>query len=129
MFVTNFVQDSPTISLPVGEDLGDISHKAVAFTPEGKVTLATEGASAMGVALSTCTDISSGDFVDVLVKDIGLLQVAESVACGDFVTINEEGLGKKATSGTAVFGRAFTSGDVGASIQVQISPCGAYLGG
>ncbi|MFI3253512.1 MAG: capsid cement protein [Eubacteriales bacterium] len=127
-YSNSFVQTSATVREAAGEVLEGACHKAVAYDSSGDVVLAQEGKSAFGLLLSSTGDkVSVGEEVDVLVKDVGLLEVAEAVDKGDFVTI-EDGCGKVASSGDYVFGRAMTASyEAGDLIQVRIGAFGAVI--
>lgn len=130
MFVNDFIQPYPVLSGIVGETLEQGSHKAVMWGEDGLIYLATAPEKAVGVLLSTTPDsCEKGATVSFLVRQVGLLEVAESVLAGDFLTINEQGQGVKAKAGDVIFGRAFTSGETGTFVQTNITPYGATLGG
>lgn len=124
-----FQNDSATVSGVLGKDLLSGRHRAVMWDEKGLVCVADGGASAFGVLLSSTADErKKGDSVDVLIKNIGLLEVAEAVSVGDFVSINELGQGVKASSGMVIFGRAMSAGSgENAVVQVLIMPCGATM--
>lgn len=129
MYVNDFVGTSATRVEVMGEDLEKGSHKAVGYDESGAVVVATSGEEAVGILLSsTPVFLAKGDSVSVIVKDMGLLEAGEKIGKGDFVSINESGLGVVATTGDFIFGRAFTSGEgSGSLIQVEIFPCGAKM--
>lgn len=116
-----FMRTHPTIWEKLGADLSNGRHKAVAFNESGEIVLATNGEDAVGIILSSLSpEAKLGDDVEVLVKDIGLLEVGEPVKKGDSLTINEEGLGVIATEGQVVFARALT---VGGSANATVEVC------
>lgn len=132
MVCHDFVYGSSTICRVAGEDMGDISNRAVALLQDGRVVLAEEGKTAIGLALCSTGEVESGDLVTILVKDIGLILISseeEAVDAGDLLTVDEFGCGKVATAGDVVFGRAFTAGTCGSLVQVQILSCGTVYGG
>ncbi len=124
----SFVQSSATVREVAGATLEEASHKAVSYDSSGDVVLATDGKSAIGLLLSsTGAKVSVGEEVDVLVKDVGLLEVSEAIDKGDFVSI-VNGCGKVASSGEYIFGRAMTASyEAGDLIQVRIGAFGAVV--
>lgn len=130
-YSNDFVHTSPVRAEALGTNLENGSGKAVMYDEEGNVVLATDGAKAVGVLqLSTGASLEKGDTVSFLTKDTGLMKSGEAITKGSLVSVNSEGLAITAKTGAVVFGRAFTSSsEAGAFVQVQISPCGATLGG
>ncbi len=125
-FNSGFVNSSPVSRELAGEEMVNGCHMAVGLDVNGDVVIATSGAEAMGLLLSsTAEEVALGEEVDVLWKDVGLLVTAEAVPYGSFVTI-AEGKGKVAVSGDVIFGRAMTAsygaGDV---IQLRIGAFGS----
>jgi hypothetical protein len=124
--LTSFINNSSTIWEKAGAQIDEPAHKAVMYDTDGNVVIATDGESAIGVILSSTLDpIASSAPVHILVKNIGLLEVAEPIAKGAFVTINADGQGVNASSGDFIFGRAFTAPKTaGEVVQIQINPMG-----
>ena len=124
--LNSFINNSSTIVERAGANLADPAHKAVKYDGDGNVVLADGGEAAIGVILSSSPDpIPQGGQVHILVKNIGLLSAAGAIKKGDLVTINADGQGIVATSGSFIFGRAFTdAAAAGEVVQVQINPMG-----
>ena len=125
-FLTSVIDNSPTRVETLGADIENAPHKAVMYNSDGKIVLATSGAPAIGVLLSTTPKtVKAGDEATALIKKIGLLEAGGAIAKGDFVTINATGQGKTAAAGDFIFGRAFTAASAaGELVQVQICPAG-----
>ncbi|MFI3254448.1 MAG: hypothetical protein R3Y63_08965 [Eubacteriales bacterium] len=127
-YMNSFVNSSPTVREVAGEELVNACHKAVAYDEDGEIVIASTGKEAIGLLLSsTESNVSLGEEVDVLMKDVGLLVSAEAISKGNFVTI-ADGCGKVATSGTYIFGRAMTeSYEAGDVIQVRVGAFGSVM--
>lgn len=125
---SGFVNSSPMSRELAGEDMVNCCHMAVGMDVNGDMVLASTGAEAMGLLMSnTAEEVSMGDEVDVLWKDVGLLVSGEAIPHGSFVTV-ADGLGKVAQSGDVIFGRAMTASyAVGDVVQLRISACGAVM--
>lgn len=132
MSYTNyFVAESSTRAGTLGEDCTKASCRAVMFNAVGDVVLATEPEKAMGILIASSEEeLLAGSAVSFLVKDVGLMSIGSAVNKGDLVTIDSQGRAVKATSGSVVFGRAFTSGSLENSlVEVMVFPHGSTLGG
>lgn len=100
---------SPTIAVEVGGELGDIRGKAVKFT-DGTVRLPSAGEVPVGIVLfSEDESVKTGDEVTVQVKDIGKWKAGATVAVGDLLAADAEGLCQKATEGQYIFARALSA--------------------
>jgi hypothetical protein len=136
-YVNSFINNSPTIRENAGADIVNAAHKAVAYDANGNVILATSGYIAIGLVLGDATAIDTGTQLttktgfplDILIKEIGLLEAGGDIAKGDLVTINAEGQGVKAGAGDFIFGLAFTAAAEGEAAQVQITRSGYNSGG
>jgi len=120
-YLNSFINDSNTITENAGAKIDAPAHKAVMYDANGDVVLATDGGKAIGIILSSTLDpINKGDQVHILISAIGLLKVSGAIAKGDAVTV-ANGLGVKAATGDAVFGRAFTATSAaGQCVQIRI---------
>jgi phosphohistidine swiveling domain-containing protein len=121
-----FINESATIYEKAGAIIVAPAHKAVMYDEDGNVILAASGEKAIGVILSSTSDPIEKDApVHILIRAIGLLEAAEAIKKGAYVTIDATGRGTVAKSGEAIFGRAFTSvAAEGECVQVQINPMG-----
>ena len=100
-YLTAFIHNSASIRDVVGEDITDAPHKAVAYNEDGKLVLpAADGDQAVGVVLSDAAGYDTGAALvtkagmelDVLIKDIGLVEAGEAIAKGDLLTASAAGL-------------------------------------
>ena len=102
--LTSFINNSATIVENAGANIASPAHKAVAYDASGNVVLATNGEEAIGVILSSSHDpISQGGQVNILVKNIGLLEAGGAISKGACVTINGNGQGVTAQTGDFIF--------------------------
>ena len=119
-WVNAFINSSATVTERAAEAIEEPMHKAVAFDSDGNVVLATSGEEAFGLLLSNSREpVAKGELVHILVKDIGLAVAGADIAKGDLVTVNGEGQVIPAGDGPA-FGRAFSAGEAGGTVQVRI---------
>ena len=130
-YLNAFINNSATIRDVLAADITGAPHKAVAFNSEGKLVLpAAEGDPVVGVLLSdTPADDSgktaAGTEVDVLIKNIGLIEAGAAIAKGDLLTVSTDGTAKKAAAGTFILGIAMTkAAAAGELVQIQITKSG-----
>lgn len=132
-FLNAFINNSSTVQGVAGADIIEAAHKAVMFDTNGDVVLADSGDKAFGVILSTVPAIENGSAlitkkgfeIDVLIKDIGLIEAGGAIAKGDPLTINATGQVVAATSGDFIFGWAFTAASgAGELAHIQITRSG-----
>ena len=133
-YLTAFINNTATIRDAVAVDITDAPHKAVAYNSEGGLVLpAADGDPAVGVILSDAAAFDNGSAlvtkagmeVDVLIKNIGLIEAGEAVAKGDLLTVNTAGCAKKAAAGNFILGVAMTAADTaGELVQIQITKSG-----
>ena len=126
-----FMNNSATIRDVLAADVTGAAHKAVAYNAGGKLALpAADGEPAIGLIIS---DVSANDSgvtpagteVDVLIKDIGLMEAGAAVAKGDLLTVTKDGTARKAAAGEYIFGIAITAaGEAGELAQVRITQSG-----
>ena len=124
--LNSFINESPTIVERAGAQIDAPAHKAVMYDANGNVVLATSGDLAIGTILSSSLDpIAEGAPVHILIKYIGLLEAGAAINKGAKITINASGQAITATSGSFIFGRAFTAASAaGEVIQAQINQMG-----
>lgn len=130
-YLNAFINNSTTIRGVLAADITGAPHKAVAFNSEGKLSLpAADGDPVVGTLLSdTPADDSgktaAGTEVDVLIKNIGLIEAGAAIAKGDLLTVSTEGTAKKAAAGNFILGIAMTKAEVaGELVQIQITKSG-----
>lgn len=130
-YLNAFMNNSATIRDVLAADVAGAAHKAVSYNAGGKLALpAADGEPAIGLILSDVPANDSGvtpagTEVDVLIKDIGLMEVGAPVAKGDLLTVTEDGTARKAAAGEYIFGIAITAaGAAGELAQVRITHSG-----
>lgn len=121
-----FINNSATIKEYAGAEIADPAHKAVMYDTDGNVVVATSGDKAIGLVLSDTLDpVKKGGEVNVLIKYIGLGVAGAAIKKGDLLTVNGSGQLIPVTSGSFIFGRAFTAASAtGEAVQVQINHMG-----
>ena len=135
-YLTAFINNSPTVRENAGADITNAAHKAVMYDDGGNAVLATAGDKAVGVVLSTArsNENDAGDAlltkkgmaIDILVKDIGLIEAAGAIKKGDALTVNA-GRAAVAAAGDFIFGWAFSSAvAAGELVHIQITKSGRY---
>jgi hypothetical protein len=137
-YLNAFINNSPTVRVAAGADIVNAAHKAAQYDENGNVVLSTDASKAFGLILSDASAEESGAGavtkagagIDILIKDIGLLEAGGAIAKGAPVTIDASGQGITAVAGDFVFGFAFTAASAAAElVQVQITRSGALSGG
>lgn len=127
------INQSVTISEKAGANITDVRNKIMKFDASGNVVIATDGtAPLVGIALieAGANDISgvdsgkvsSGEDVDVQIKDIGYVIASAAISKGAEITATTGGLAKTATTGEYVIGIALTAATAANDyVRVQIS--------
>lgn len=125
-YLNAFINESSTIAEKAGEKLENPAYKAVMYNSDGNVVIADKGDTAIGVVLGNCLDsVNKGDSINILIKDIGLIEAGGVIAKGDAVSVNDKGQAVKAEAGSFIFGFAFGSAKAkGELVQVQINKAG-----
>lgn len=133
-YLNAFINNSATIRDALAADIIDAPHKAVAYNSEGKLALpAADGIPAIGVILSDAAAFDNGSAlvsragtaVDVLIKNIGLIEAGEAVAKGDLLAVSAAGCARKAAAGDFILGVAITgAAAAGELVQIQITKSG-----
>ncbi len=130
-YLNSFINNSATIRDIAAADIADAAHKTIAYSADGKLTLPTaDGDPTIGVILSDADSDGSGitkagTELDVLIKNIGLVQAGEAVKKGDFLTAKSDGTIKKAEAGNYILGMALTeAAAAGEFVQIQITHSG-----
>lgn len=130
-YLTAFMNNSATIRDVLAADTTGAPHKAVTYNADGKLTLPTAaGEPAIGIILSDAPANDSGvtpagTEVDVLVKDIGLMETGAAVAKGDLLAVTKDGTARKAAAGEYIFGIAMTAASTAGELcQVRITQSG-----
>ncbi len=125
-YLNAFIYESSTIAEKAGDNLVSAAYKAVMYDSAGNVVIADKGDTAIGVVLGNCLDsVNKGDNLNILIKDVGLIEAGGVIAKGDAVSVNDKGQAVKAETGSFVFGFAFSSAKTeGELIQIQINKAG-----
>lgn len=125
-YLNAFIYESSTIAEKAGDNLVNAAYKAVMYNSDGNIIIADKGDTAIGVVLGDCLDsVNKGDNMNILIKDIGLIEAGGVIAKGDAVSINDKGQAVKAETGSFIFGFAFSRAKAeGELIQVQINKAG-----
>lgn len=135
-YLTALINNSSTIRETAAVDIPNAAQKAVTFDQDGKLVLpAANGDPVIGVVLSDVSAYENGENlvtkagtdVDVLIRDIGLMETGEAIAKGDLISVNTSGQAVKATAGNFILGMAFTAAEnAGELIQIQITKSGFH---
>ena len=126
------INPSPTIVEKAGEAITDCRNRIMKYDGEGNVVLATVGTDIpVGIALIEAgyNDISgvesgkvaTGDDVDILIKDIGVVLAGATIKKGQEIAAGADGLAAVAASGNYVLGIALESASANEYCMVQIS--------
>ena len=125
------INQSVTIVEQAGADIADVRNRIMTYDTDGNVVLATDGSKVLvGVALieAGINDISgvesgkvsTGEDVDIQIKDIGYILAGGEIAKGDEVTASD-GLAVKAEAGNYVVGIALSAVAKDEYCSVQIA--------
>lgn len=119
------INESPTITLVAGAEIGNAQGKAVIIS-SGKAVKATAGANAVGIIpLSEDETIAKDADVTIQVKDIGAWVAGATIAVGDELTSDADGCAVKAVAGNFITAVALTSAaKAGTIIRAQIVKSG-----
>ncbi|MDO5397183.1 MAG: hypothetical protein Q4G33_04565 [bacterium] len=122
-YITNGINNSPTIAFPAAADMRDIGGKAVKLNSDNEVVICdTKGEKALGiVTIDNDTEILRNDSVSVQIKDIGPAIIGEDVAALDELTVSETGALVKAGSGDNVIAIALGNYSKGSAGNIQIN--------
>lgn len=133
-YLTAFINNTATIRDAVAADITDAPHKAVAYDSDGRLALPEkDGAPVLGIVLSDAAAFDNGSAlvtkagmeVDVLIKNIGLIETGEAVAKGDLLSVSADGCAKKAEAGDFILGMAMTAAaTAGELVQIHITKSG-----
>ena len=84
-YLNSFINNSSTIIEKAGADIINPAHKAVMYDDKGDVVIAVSGEKAIGVVLSgASSDVVKGETLNVLIKDIGLIEAGGEVFKGRY---------------------------------------------
>lgn len=123
---------SPTIVEKSGAAIADCRNRIMKYDSEGNVVLATSGSDIpVGIAIieagyNDITGVESGkvatgDDVDILIKDMGVVLTGATIAKGQEIAAGADGLAVAAASGNYVLGIALDSAEANEYVPVQLA--------
>ena len=123
---------SLTIVEKAGAAIEDVRNLIMKFDDNGDVVLATAGTDIpVGIALietgfnditgKTSGGVEVGDFVDIIIKDRGVVLAGGTIKKGQEVAAGADGMAVAAESGNYVLGFALRNAEAGEYLEVQIS--------
>lgn len=126
------INQSPTIVEQAGADIDDVRNLIMKYDGNGKVVLATAGTDKpLGIALIEAgyNDITgkeagmvkTGDNVDILVKDMGVVLAGAAIKKGQEVAAGAGGKAAVAASGDYVLGIALDDAAQDEYLTIQIA--------
>lgn len=126
------INPSATIVEKAGAEITDVRNRIMKYNDNGEVVLATAGTDRpIGIALIEAgyNDISgqesgkvkTGDAVDILIKDMGVVLAGATIKKGQEVTAGANGLAAVAASGNYVIGIALENAGANDFLAIQIA--------
>lgn len=126
------INPSATIVEEAGAPIADVRNRIVKFDENGKVVLAASGSDIpVGIAIIEAgyNDISgvnsgkvnTGDDVDILVKDMGVVLAGGTIKKGQEVAAGADGKAVPAAGGNYVLGFALDNAEADEFFCIQIS--------
>lgn len=126
------INPSATIVEKAGAEITDVRNRIMKYDSNGAVVLATAGTDIpVGIALIEAgyNDISgqesgkvkTGDAVDILIKDMGVVLAGATIKKGQEVTAGANGLAAAAASGNYVLGIALEDAGANDFLAIQIA--------
>lgn len=126
------INKSATIVEKAGADIADVRNRIVKFDENGNVVLAAAGTDKpLGIALieagynditgATSGQVKTGDRVDVLVKEMGVVLAGATIKKGDEIAAGANGLAAVAGSGDYVLGIALEAAEANDFVAIQIA--------
>lgn len=122
-YLTNQINSSPTISERAGSDIEDVKGLLLKYDNNGNVVPASvAGEMVLGMGIITNAEhITSGEDVDVQVKDIGLVKAGGTIKKGFEVMTDAKGKAITAIDGKFVIGVALEAAADGQFFYIQIT--------
>lgn len=130
----NGAQHNPThtIAEQAGANITDIRNRIVKYDDNGNVVLATAGTDIpVGIAIieagynditgAESGKVKSGDDIDILIKDIGVVLAGAEIKKGQEVTAGADGLAAVAASGNYVLGIALETVAANEYLHIQLA--------
>lgn len=126
------INQSPTIVEQAGADIEDVRNLIMKYDGNGNVVLATAGTDKpVGIALieagynditgEEAGKVKTGDNVDILVKDMGVVLAGAAIKKGQEVAAGAGGMAAVAASGDYVLGIALDDAAEGEYLNIQIT--------
>lgn len=126
------INQSPTIVEKAGADIADVRNRIMKYDENGNVVLATAGTDKpLGIALieagynditgETSGQVKTGDRVDILVKEMGVVLAGATIKKGDEIAAGANGLAAVAASGDYVLGIALEAAEANDFLAIQIA--------
>lgn len=125
------INQSPTIVEKAGAAIEDVRNRIMKYDGNGNVVLATAGTDIpVGIALieagynditgETSGKVASGDDIDILIKDMGVVLAGAEIKKGQEVTAGANGLAAVAASGNYVLGIALENAAADEYMKIQL---------
>lgn len=126
------INQSPTIVEKAGADIDDVRNLIMKYDDNGDVVLATAGTDMpVGIALieagynditgEEAGKVKTGDNVDILVKDMGVVLAGAAIKKGQEVAAGAGGKAAVAAEGNYVLGIALDDAAEGEYLNIQIT--------
>lgn len=126
------INPSPTIIEKAGADIDDVRNRIMKYDENGNVVLATAGTDMpIGIALIeagyndisgvTAGMVKTGEAVDILVKEMGVVLAGATIKKGQEVAAGADGLAAVAASGNYVLGIALENAEANEYCAIQIA--------
>ena len=126
------INQSPTIVEQAGADIDDVRNLIMKYDDNGDVVLATAGTDKpVGIALieagynditgAEAGKVKTGDNVDILVKDMGVVLAGATIKKGQEVAAGAGGKAAVAAEGNYVLGIALDDAAEGEYLNIQIT--------
>lgn len=126
------INPSPTIVEKAGADIADVRNLIMKYDENGNVVLATAGTDMpVGIAIieagyNDITGVESGkvvtgDDIDILVKDMGVVIAGAEIKKGQEVAAGADGKAAVAASGDYVLGIALSNAAAEGFLKIQIA--------
>ena len=126
------INPSPTIVEKAGADIADCRNLIMKYDENGNVVLATAGTDIpLGIAIieagynditgAEAGKVVTGDDVDILVKEMGVVIAGAEIKKGQEITAGADGKAAVAASGNYVLGIALTSAKADGFVHIQIA--------
>lgn len=126
------INQSPTIVEKAGAEIADCRNRIMKYDDNGNVVLATAGTDIpVGIALIeagyndiTGTEsgkVKTGDDVDILVKDMGVVMAGAAIKKGQEVAAGADGLAAVAATGDHTIGIALEAAGINEYLTIQVA--------